>query len=98
MTNDPLHESRRSNPDFIARGLASEAMQATRSHEQYDNLRFENVAEQHKEIKTLITDLRRDMNLGFKSYDAKFWSLAITVIATLLSVVGVLSYQILFHH
>jgi hypothetical protein len=93
-----VQKSLRSNPDFTARGLASEAMAALRSHEKFNELEFKVMQTSHDEIKSLITDLRKDMNSGFKSYDAKFWSLAVTVISLLLGVVGVLIYQVLFHH
>lgn len=93
-----VHKSIRSNPDYTARGLASEAMAALRSHEQFNVLQFGVMEKQQSEIKDLIAELRKDMNIGFKSYDAKFWSLAITVIATLLTVVGALGYQVIFHH
>lgn len=93
-----MHKSTRSNPDYTARGLASEAMAALRSHEQFNSLQFGVMEKQYNEIKELIAEVRKDMNSGFRSYDAKFWSLAVTVIALLLSVVGVLIYQVLFHH
>jgi hypothetical protein len=92
------HDPSKGLHDYSARGLAAEAIQALRSHDSMDTLRFENMARQHEEVKQLITDLRKDMVTGFKSYDGKFWSLAITVIATLTTVVGALVYQVLFHH
>lgn len=62
--------------DHTARGLASEAIQAVRSHEQYDTMRFTSISEGMARIEKKMED-------GFKSYDAKFWGLAISVIGML---------------
>jgi hypothetical protein len=79
--------------DYTARGMAAEAIQTCRSHEQLDILRFTNMERQHHEIKVMFESLTSEMREGFKSYDAKFWSLAITLIVTLMTVCGTLIYH-----
>lgn len=76
--------------DHTARGLASEAIQAFRSHDAMDMLRFKSMDDKQEEIRILIGTVVNEMRAGFKSYDNKFWSLAVMVIGFLLTIVGVL--------
>ena len=93
--------------DYVARGLASDAIQALRSHERMDDLQFKNMQKQTEEIKTVvgaakeeltnkINEVKQEMHEGFKAYDNKFWSLAIVTISLLLTITGMLLYKILF--
>ena len=82
--------------EFIAQraeGLASEALSAIRSHERMTDLRFKNHDEKVEDIKGSIEglygkfgELNDKMDKGFKSYDNKFWSLAIALIGILLGI------------
>lgn len=95
-----------SNPDVVdhrAYGLASEALQATRSLETITALQFRNVDnrlveqdKKHEEIKKMISEIDKRMEEGFKGYDNKFWSLSITLILLLLGIIGFLLVQIFF--
>lgn len=86
---------------------SSEAIMAVRSHERMDDLKFTNfdriVSDMKKdiegkidEVKDMITESNKTMSAGFKSYDQKFWSLAIALILTLLSICGFLVAYTLF--
>jgi len=99
------------NADYVARGMSTEVIAALRSHERMDELQFKQMSQQTEEIKNLIEDgkkelveqieaLKREMHTGFTSYDKKFWSLAITIISTLLVICGFLIVYTLFpgHH
>lgn len=66
-----------------AMGMAQEAIQLFRSHEKTDNLQFAHMAGKQEEIKILIAEVVKEMRSGFKSYDAKFWGLAILTITLL---------------
>lgn len=91
------------------RGRSNEALQAIRSHEQMDNLRFGNMDEKLRELKDTVEDkgtevtkqiaeLRVAMDAGFSNTDKKFWSLAITIIMLLLTVTGFLFVRTMFPH
>jgi hypothetical protein len=82
--------------DLVSRGLASEAIQALRSHDALDTLRFENMDKQYNEIKELIEATNKKIDDGFKSYDGKFWSLAITTITLLATAVAALLIRVIF--
>lgn len=82
--------------DYQARGLASEAIQALRSHDELDKLRFENMEKQHKELVELIQATNARIEEGFKAYDAKFWSLAVTIIILLCGTTGALVFKVLY--
>lgn len=60
----------------------------------------EDVANKQEELKELIEQTCKEMRDGFKSYDNKFWTLAVTTIVTLLAVCGFLIEYTLFsgHH
>lgn len=82
--------------DYQARGLASEAIQALRSHDALDTLRFENMDRQHKELVDLIQATNVKLDECFKAYDAKFWSLAVTIIIILCGTTGALIFKVLY--
>lgn len=95
------------NADYVARGIATEAVAALRSHESMDGLQFMQMANQHKEIKDLIANLKKElteqveavkdeMHSGFSRYDNKFWSLAIATISLLMGITGLLLYRAIF--
>lgn len=98
-----------SNADYVARGLGTEAIAALRSHERMDELQFRQMTQQHEELKDLISgakaelsgeinSVRSEMKHGFRSYDNKFWTLAIAMISLLLTVSGMLLWKVLFPH
>ena len=87
-----------------AMGLASEAISSVRSHERMVDLQFKGVEnalhaqnEKYDEIKEMIAAVEAKMEVGFKTYDSKFWSLAITTILTLVGACGTLIYALLSH-
>jgi hypothetical protein len=76
--------------------MSSEAMAAVRSHERLNDLQFRIMEEKHEEIKKLVEQVCARVDDGFKSIDAKFWSLAIALIFILLGVAGFLIVHTLF--
>lgn len=89
--------------DFRARGMATEATQAIRSHEALNNLQFAQMDQRQQELKDSVDGIYgkidtvcAEMRTGFKSYDNKFWSLAITIITGLAAIVCALVYKIIF--
>lgn len=83
------------NADYAARGMAQEAIQAMRSHEAVDHLRFENMENKFEDIKELISNTNKKIDNIAKSYDNKFWTLAITIIFALVSGIATLVYHML---
>lgn len=89
--------------DFRARGMATEAIQAIRSHEALNNLQFMTMDNRQQELKDSVDGIYgkidgvcTEMREGFKSYDNKFWSLAVTIIGGLIAIVCALVYKIIF--
>lgn len=91
-----LGEHKESN-DYGARSLASEAIQALRSHDALDTLRFENMEQQYQDIKNLIAETNKKIDQGFKSYDSKFWTLATSIIFLLVGGISCLIFYMITH-
>lgn len=97
---------------YRALGAATEAQGAIRSHERLNDLQFIGIEKtfsamkhdfdsQFKELKELIQNTDQKIDLGFKNYDSKFWSLAVALIAILMAICGFLLVYTLFpgtHH
>lgn len=91
--------------DFRARGMATEAVQAIRSHEALNNLQFLQMDQRQKDLKDSVDGIYgkidgvcEEMRAGFKSYDNKFWSLSITIMLGLAGIICALVYKLLFPH
>ena len=75
--------------------LVRENLQIIRSHENMDTLRFSNMDSKFEDIKSLIRDTNLKIDNMRKGYDNKFWTLAISIIFTLLSAISALVYRII---
>lgn len=82
-------------PDlFSIRGIAVEAVQIMRSHEELDDIRFKNQDQRMVEIRDSLKELTTKVEEGFKRNDNRFWSLGISFITMLMSCCGFLIWEI----
>lgn len=86
-----------SNADYAARGMASEAVQAVRSHEALDAQWHHNMEQKYEEIKRLIGQTNDKIDQTFRSYDSKFWTLAVSIIFLLVGGVSALLFYMITH-
>lgn len=85
------------NADYVARGMASEAMQIHHSHDALDNLRFQNMDKKLDELKKAVEEVCLEVRSGFRSYDNKFWSLAVSIILLLITGIAALVFFMITH-
>lgn len=68
---------------------------ALRACQNLCNLKYEMLTGEMREIKELLDRLNLKVDTGFKSYDNKFWGLAVMTISILITAVGVLVFYML---
>lgn len=107
MPGSHEHDGSENGMAYRAFAQSSEAIAALRSHERLDDLKFQNIDKtimamqkdiENKidEVKEMIETTNSTMANGFKSYDQKFWSLAIALIFILLGICAFLITYTLF--
>lgn len=72
-------------------------------NEKYEEIRT-SLEEKHKENRLSMTEIKNtidatctEMREGFKSYDNRFWGLALLFIAALIGALGTLTFYLLTH-
>ncbi len=95
-----------SSRDYRARGMASEAQQAIRSHEALNDLQFKHVETELKVLKTAIDNtsdkvealdekLTKKIDDGFSSYNNKIIALLVTITLLLAGTSGTMVWYLL---